>query len=73
MCVVKKKAVFCYYCITNYKKTKRDNFPAFIINSHLNWKKAMERFTIVNSAIVMENIICIVCQWKRRIEIVLNM
>ena len=29
-----KKAVFCYYCITNYKKTKRDNISAFIITSH---------------------------------------
>ena len=40
-----KEAVCCFYCVKNYKKTNRDNIPAFIMTGYSNWKNALERFT----------------------------
>ena len=51
--VVKRKQYFVTIVLQIIKKTKRDNIPTFIITSHSNWEKAMERFTSY------ENLICI--------------
>ena len=41
MCVVKRKQYLSSIVVQIIKKTKSDNIPAFIINSHSNWKKVM--------------------------------
>ena len=53
MCLVKRKQYFVTIVLQIIKKTKR-NILAFIINSHSNWKKAMERFTSYDKSRSME-------------------